>query len=188
MSQEKQISQLINALLSDDLATADKYLKGVMETKLVARIQEADAQLEEGFFDRLGAKTAGLKAGIGTKAQNFGTGVKGGLKAAGQAVTGNLGKAALTLGKTAGAINKNDASAAAKNATIQSITQTVETDLTKLFPGDPAIQKVLTALAELGKAKAVATPKTSGAAKVKSTPGIAAPANPVLPSAAPVTP
>lgn len=184
MSQEKQISQFINALLSDDLATADKHLKDVVETKLVARIQEADEQLGEGFFDRLGAGAAGAKAGLGTKAQNFMTGVKGGAKAAGQALTGNLGKAALTLGKTAGAINKNDPQVAQKAAKVQSITGTVQNDLEKLFPGDPAIQKVLAALAELGKGKPVATPKTTGPAKAKVSPAIAAPGTPTLPSAA----
>ena len=179
MLQEKQISQFINALLADDMATADKHLQAVVSNKIVSRIQEADEQLGEGFFDRLGAKASGTKASIGAKAQNFMTGIKGGAKAAGQVLTGNMGKAALTLGKTAGAMNKNDPQVAQKAAKVQSISGTIENDLEKLFPGDPAIQKVLAALGELGKTK----PVVAKTPKAKVSPAIPAPST--SPSATP---
>lgn len=185
MSQKKQISQMINSVLADDFATANTQLKGIMENQFVARIREIDSQLEEGFFDRLGAHAAGAKAGIGAKLSNFATGVKGAAKAGGQAIKGDLGKAALTLGKTQGAINKNNPKAAQNTAALESLKNTIANDIKKLFPNvnEAEVAKILAAIDAAGPRLKAAIPNAKAA---PVNPGIGAPlGGPVLPSATP---
>ncbi len=153
MSQNTHISQFLNSVLADDLATAKTQLADIMENKLTKRVRAIDASLDEGIFDRIGAQASGLRAKLGAQASNFGTKVAGGAKAAGQAVTGNFKGAAKSLTGAQQSADKNDAVKAGAVAKLQSIKGSVLADLQKLFPGvDPAaVSNVAAAIDAIGQ-------------------------------------
>lgn len=158
MSQNTHISQFLNSVLADDLSTAKTQLANVMETKLNKRVRDINAILDEGIFDRIGARASGVGAKLGAQATNFGTKISGGVKAAGQAVTGNFKGAAKSLTGAQQSADKNDAAKAEAIAKLQSIKGSVLADLQKLFPGvDPtAVSNVAAAIDAIGqKAKPV---------------------------------
>lgn len=185
MSQTKTVN-FLNAVLNDDLAAADGILKDIMSEKLANQIRSVDEQLEEGFFDRLGARAAGTTARVGAKLKNFGTKFGSGLKAVGQGVTGDFKGAAKSLTNAQKAVDKNDPQTASKKATLDSITSSIETDLQALFPGHPALAKIQAALKELDNtaAKKTSVTKKPAAGKIVPSipPKIAAKAAPAAPT------
>lgn len=149
-STHKFYSQFLLNLTESDYSKANDALEKIFEAKLRARIHTSLQQVDEGLFDRLGAKASGLGAGLKAKVQNLGTRVGSTVKAVGQNVAGAATGKGFTSGQaTVDAANKsiakNDPRKAAKAAQADSLMASFAKDLSTLYP-DINPQKILGSL------------------------------------------
>ena len=133
----QSITKFIYHLTEGNYKGADLELSRIVDAKVTDRLKQR--MIEEGLFDRLGAKASGLWAGTKAKAQNLATKVttkpKAAFQAAKGAVTGQgFDQATKTLAQGARNIANNDPAKAAKAAKADSIIASFEKDLKSLYP------------------------------------------------------
>lgn len=151
--------QFIYHVTENDFNKANKAIEKIFEDKLRQRINNTLKRVDEGLFDRLGAKTAGLGAGLKAKAQNAVTRGTSAVKAVGQnvvgAVTGQGFQAGQnTVNAATAQIDANNPVKRAKAAKANSLIGSIEKDLSTLYP-DVNVKKALVNLrAQLNFSKA----------------------------------
>lgn len=139
MADKKTYKQFLYHITENDYHKANQCLEALFEAKLRNRINVSIQRVDEGLFDRLGAKASGFTAGLKTKAQNIGTRVGSAAKAVGQNIVGAATGQGFSAGQaTVDAANKqiagNDPRKAAKAAKADSIIASMEKDLSTLYP------------------------------------------------------
>lgn len=172
--------KLIFNLTESNYAEANKLLEQIAEQKVRDRISTSLKRVDEGLFDRLGARVSGLGAGLKAKAQNVATRVGSTGKAMVQNVKGAATGQGFSQGQaTVDAANKqiaaNDPAKRAKAAKADALIASFAKDLSILYPGiNP--QKLLGNLrTQLNLARPVPKPTPPPAS------------NPAVKNAAPVT-
>lgn len=168
-------------------AEANKVIETIAEQKIAKRIQQ---QVNEGIFDRLGARAAGLGAGIKARVQNLGTRVGSAAKAVGQNVVGaatgkGFGQGQATVDAANKDIAGNDPRKRAKAAQADNLIASFGKDLSILYPG-LNVAKLLKSLRTQLNFAAAAAPAPAAAST--STPVATAAPAAAAPAPAPKTP
>jgi hypothetical protein len=193
VAESKLYNRFVLLVSESNFAEAMKVLEQITEAKIARRVQE---QLDEGFFDRVGARAAGLGAGVKAKAQNFATRAGSAVKAVGQNIGGAVTGKGFSQGQaTVDAANKeiaaNDPRKKAKAAQADNLIASFAKDLEALYPGMNTA-KVLQSLRTLINLTPVASAKPAAPAAAP-TPAAPAPSPAIPPPAGaaasgPVTP
>lgn len=147
ISEQQLCKQFLLQITENNYTKANDTLESLVESKLRKRIGVSLKRVDEGLFDRLGAKAAGVGANIKAKTQNFGNRVGSATKAIGQNVAGAVTGKGFGAGQaTIDAANKqiaaNDPKKRAKAAQADSIINSFAKDISTLYP-DINPQKVL---------------------------------------------
>jgi hypothetical protein len=140
MDNQKLYKQVLLNITESDYHNASLTLEKIFESKLRTRIGTSLQRVDEGLFDRLGARFSGLGAGAKAKVQNLATRVGSATKAMGQNVVGAATGKGFTAGQsTVDAANKqiaaNDPRKAAKAAQADNLIASFAKDLSILYPG-----------------------------------------------------
>ncbi len=149
-SKQKLYRQVLLNITESDYNQANNTLEKIFESKLRDRISASLQRVDEGLFDRLGARASGLGAGVKAKLQNLGTRAGSAVKAVGQNVAGAVTGQGFSSGQaTVDAANKkiaaNDPRKAAKASQADNLMASFAKDLSTLYP-DINPQKVLASL------------------------------------------